>query len=428
MTHPDLILAGRLIDGSGAPPLERQAIVLREGRIEAVLPQSDLMRTQREGAAVLDLGAATVLPGLIDTHVHLNFNAGPNHDVVRRALEQESDARLALRSIANAQAHLAGGVTTVRDVGGRGFVALTVRDAVRDGLVLGPRIQASGPAITTTRGHLNYLGAVANNAEEMRRWAREILDAGADFIKLCASGGIMTAESDPMASQYTTAELREAVDEAEGRGTLVAAHVLASEALQRCVEAGVRSIEHCLWQDEPGVYRFQPAVAEEMRRKGIIAGLTFAGVSQTRYKTERLGMAANPDMGIWQARLAKRYVMEREMIDSGVRYVLHSDAGVRETPFGSFWLILATACFELGITPLEAIRAATSTPAALMGLEGEVGTIAAGRRADLLVVEGDPAERIEALAEVSRVLRDGQVVVEQGVARLPGAGKSHYNG
>lgn len=412
--RPDLILAGRLIDGTGAPPQDRQALVLQDGRIAAVVPQSDLSRTQREDAQVLDLGDATVLPGLIDTHAHLTFNAGPNHDVVRGAVESESDARLALRSMANAQAHLAGGVTTIRDTGGRGFLTLAVRDAIRDGLVLGPRLQVSGPAITTTRGHLNYLGAVANSAAEMRDWARRVLDAGADFIKLCATGGIMTAESDPLGSQYTVDELREAVDEAETRGTLVAAHVLASEALERCVRAGVRSIEHCLWQDEPGVFRFQPQLAAEMKEKGIFAGLTFAGVSQSRYKEHLYGAGSGADMGVWQQRLLHRYVAERELVASGVRYVLHSDAGVRETPFGTFWLTLATAVFELQISPLEAITAATSSPAELMGLSQEVGALLPGRRADLLVVEGDPSERIELLARPKFVLLDGQVVAEEG--------------
>lgn len=415
MPHrPDLILAGRLIDGTGAPPAERQALVLREGRIEAVIPQSDLSRTHREGAKVLDLGEATVLPGLIDTHAHLTFNAGPNHEVVRGAVEGESDGRLALRSMANAQAHLAGGVTTIRDTGGRGFLTLAVRDAIRDGLVLGPRLQVSGPAITTTRGHLNYLGAIADSAVELRQWARQVLDAGADFIKLCATGGIMTAESDPLGSQYTVEELCEVVDEAEARGTLVAAHVLASEALERCIQAGVRSIEHCLWQDEPGVFRFQPELAAQMREKQIFAGLTFAGVSQARYKELQLGAGTGADMGVWQQRLVNRYAAEREMIASGVRYVLHSDAGVRETPFGSFWLTLATAVFELQISPLEAISAATASPAALMGLADEVGTLVSGRRADLLVVDGDPTEKIELLSRPRSVLLNGKVVAENG--------------
>ncbi len=413
--RPDLILAGRLIDGTGAAPLENMALVLREGRIQAVVPQADLTRTQWEGAAVLDLGPATVLPGLIDTHVHLTFTAGPNHEVVRHAVSTESEARLALRCLANGQAHLAAGVTTVRDTGGRGFVTLAVRDAFNEGLVLGPRTRASGPAITTTRGHLNYLGAIANSAAEVRQRAREVLDAGADFVKLCATGGIMTAESDPMGSQYTEAELREAVDEAESRGTLVAAHVLASEALERCVRAGVRSIEHCLWQDTPGEYTFQPELAREMREKGIFAGLTFAGISQQRYWEHRLGREPSPDMGPWLKRLANRYAAEREMIASGVRYVLHSDAGVRETPFGAFWLIPATACFELQISPLEAITACTATAADLLGVGEEVGALQAGKRADLLVVDDNPAERIEALSAPRLVLRDGCAVARDRV-------------
>lgn len=412
---PDLILAGLLIDGTGTPPRERQALLLRSGAIETVVPQADLTATQRQGRTVLDLGDATVLPGLIDTHCHLTFNAGPNHDVVRRGVVEESDARLALRAVANAQAHLARGVTTLRDVGGRGFLTLAMRDAVREGLVLGPRMQVSGPAISTTRGHLNYLGAIANSAEELRRVATEILDAGADLVKLCATGGIMTAESDPVGSQYTTEELRAAVEVAESRGTLVAAHVLASEALVRCVEAGVRSIEHCMWQETPGVYRFQPEIAAVMREKGIFAGLTFAGLGQARYLEQKFGKAPREDMGVWRGRMESRYAAEREMVASGVRYVLHSDAGVRETPFGAFWLTLATACFELHLSPLQAIAATTSTAAALLGWEDRVGTLEPGKCADLLVVERNAAQVIEALSEPKLVLLNGRIVAENGV-------------
>lgn len=417
---PDLILADNLIDGTGAPPRTRQALRLRDGRIAAIVPQSELSRTDLQGASVLDLGAATVLPGLIDTHVHLTFNAGTNHEIVRRAVSEESDARLALRALANAQAHLAGGVTTVRDVGGRGFVTLAVRDAIRDGLALGPRMQASGPAITTTGGHLNYLGAIADGDEALRQRSGEVLDAGADFIKLCATGGVMTAESDPMTCQYSTAALRGAVEVAEGRGTLVAAHVLAGPGVERCVAAGVRSLEHCLWQDAPGEFRFQPDVAAEMRAKGIFAGLTFAGIAQARYREHALGYQPAEDMGPWRARMEARYAAEREMIASGVRYVLHSDAGVRETPFGAFWLILAAACFELSLSPLEAIRATTSTPAALMGLEREVGTLEPGKRADILSVEGDPSESVDALAVPGVVILNGRLVARNGVLEHTG--------
>lgn len=418
MTPPDLILADTLIDGTGAAPLRRAALLLHQGRIQQVLSQADLSRTQREGV-VLDLGAASVLPGLIDPHVHLTFNAGPNHEVVRRAITEESDARLVARAVANAQAHLAGGVTTVRDVGGRGFLTLAVRDAVRDGIVVGPRMRVSGPAITTPRGHLNYLGAIARNAEELRARAREVLDAGADFVKLCATGGIMTAESDPIAPHFTEAELREAVEEAEGRGTLVAAHVLSFAGLEPCVRAGVRSIEHCAWQDAPGEYRFRPEVAAEMREKGYFAGFTFAGIGQARYRAQVLGLPGE-DLGVWQQRLENRFASERQTIAAGVRYVLHSDAGVRGTPFGEFWLVLAAACYELDLPPLEAIRAVTATAAALLGWDAEVGSLQPGRRADLLVVDGNPAEEIAALRAPRLVLKDGHVVARDGALVLSG--------
>jgi imidazolonepropionase-like amidohydrolase len=285
-------------------------------------------------------------------------------------------------------------------------------------------MRVSGPAITTTRGHLNYLGAIANSREEMRQRATEVLDAGAHFVKLCATGGIMTAESEPLGLQYTTDELAAAVDVAESRSTLVAAHVLASEAVERCVDAGVRSIEHCLWQDGPGEFRFRPEVARRMRERGVYAGLTFAGIAQARYREHVLGRTSAEDMGVWRARMEARYATEREMIASGVRYVLHSDAGVRETPFGEFWLIPASACFELGISPLEAITAVTGTAAALLGMSDEVGTLEVGKRADLLIVDGDPAANIEALGRTRVVLLDGanQAIRPPGYMKVAPAG------
>jgi imidazolonepropionase-like amidohydrolase len=412
---PTVVLAGVLIDGTGAEPRLHQALLLQDGRITGVLPQAELTRTQTQDAVVLDAGDAAVLPGLIDTHVHVTLSADKNHELVRKQVTTENEARLALRGIANARAHLAGGVTTIRDVGGPGFVTLSVRDAIRDGLVLGPRMRASGPAISTTTGHLNFFGSIANSAAEMRARAAEVLDAGADLVKLCATGGIMTAESSPMGSQYTVEELRQAVKVAESRGTLVAAHVLASDGLRRCVEAGVRSIEHCLWQDEPGEFHFDQAVGAVMREKKIFAGLTFAAISQVRYWEHALGRRPAEDMGKWVTLLVNRYAAEREMIAAGVKYVLHSDAGVRETPFGTFWLIPATACFELALSPLEAIRAVTSSAAELMGLDQEIGTLAPGYRADLLIVKESPAEQIGALERPGTVLLNGRVVARDGV-------------
>ena len=414
-----LILCGALIDGTGAEPREREALLLDGERIAWAGAQADLTRSIREGAEVLDLESSFLLPGLIDAHVHLTFNAGPDHATVRRALETESDTELTLRAVSNAQAHLAGGVTTVRDVGGRGFLTLAVRDAMNAGQVLGPRVRVAGPAITPTRGHLHYLGAVADGEEAVRRRAEEVLEAGADLVKVCATGGIMTAESDPLQVHYTTRELRAAVEAAERRGALVAAHALALEGVSRCVDAGVRSIEHCMWQEAPGEYCFRPEVAARMKEQGVIAGLTYAGLGQARYREEVLSQAAGADLGAWKERMERRYAAERAMIDAGVRYVLHSDAGVRETPFGAFWLILASACYELKLSPLEAIRAVTETAAELLGMGDRLGVLAPGKLADLVAVRENPAERIEALARPALVLRGGRIVARSGSIELP---------
>lgn len=421
LSDPDIVLAGSMIDGTGAEPRPDVALLLHLGRLDRIIPREALSPGMIQGARVLDLSGSTVMPGMIDTHAHLTFSALDSHDAVRKQVSGESDATLALRALRNGLAHLAAGVTTLRDTGGRGFVTLDVRDAIASGLAPGPRIQASGPAITTTGGHLNYLGLIADGAEALRAACIQVMDRGADYIKLCATGGIMTAESDPMRPQYDTAALAGAVAVAEERGTLVAAHSLSAEALVQCVEAGVRSIEHCLWQDEPGIFRFRPEVADVMIQKNIFAGLTFAGIAQMRFRSRVLGQSVPDDLGVWMTRLEARYGAEKEMLARGVRYVLHSDAGVRETPFGAFWLIPASACYELELTPLQAIRAITQSPAELMQISEDVGTLEPGKVADFLVYEKSPADKIRNIQSPRAVFQSGRLTVDAGslILRTP---------
>jgi imidazolonepropionase-like amidohydrolase len=415
--RPDLILADRLIDGVSPEPLERRALFLRDGRIVAILPQCEVTRSHRQGAAEIEIEDGTVLPGLSDTHVHLTLTGGPTDESVTGPATTESDAIQALRAVANAQAHLAAGVTTVRDVGCRGYTTFAVRDLINQRLLVGPRIQASGPPITTPTGHMHYMGCIATNADEIRSRAEEVLDRGADLVKTCATGGVLTAGSNPMDLQYTAAELREVVLAAEARGKIVAAHALAAEGVRRCVEAGVRSIEHCRWQVEPGRHVFPSDLAETIIAKDIFAGITFATISQVGYRQDVL-----KQQDVWvkfsRERLNDRFAAEREMIAAGVKYVVHSDAGVTHTPFGEFWKSVGAARYELRLSPLEAIRAVTGSPAALMGLHKEVGTLEVGKRADLLCVHGNPGVTIEDLRNTLLVLQDGAVTAEAGHIRL----------
>jgi imidazolonepropionase-like amidohydrolase len=413
-----ILRVGQVIDATGQAPLRDGEIVIDGGRVRSIGPAGSF----RAGAAdeVREHPGATALPGLIDSHVHLTFNAGASHDEVRGCLAAETDAQLFIRALRNARAHLEGGVTALRDCGGRGMVTVAVRDAVRDRALGFPRIAACGPALTTRGGHLHYLGCVVEGVGEVRAAARRVLDGGADFVKICATGGIMTAESDPLRTQYSPEELRAAVEEAAARSTLVAAHALCREGVERCIAAGVRSIEHCLWQTGPGEYDFDPAGAARMREQGITAGLTFAAISQAGYWAAR-GAAPTPDLGPWQARIANRFRAERQMVDAGVPYTVHSDAGVRDTPFGRFWVCLAAMAHELELAPMDVIRAATTSPARLLGWEQEIGTLQPGKRADILVVDGDPLAGLEALAQVREVYLDGQVVAGATDASPPPA-------
>ena len=170
-----------------------------------------------------------------------------------------------------------------------------------------------------------------------------------------------------------------------------------------------------MMQVETGVYEFHSTLAAAIREQGLYAGFTFAGLSRARYREEMLGETVAEALGPWRSRMEARYATERRLIDSGIRWVLHSDSGVRGTPFGSFWLSIASASFELGVSPLAALHAVTSTAAELLGLAEEVGTIEPGKRADLLVVSGDPSIDLGCLKHPRYVLLGGRIAAMNGI-------------
>jgi imidazolonepropionase-like amidohydrolase len=272
MTLPDLVLsADWLIDGTGAAPRRRPRLTVRAGRIHAV-------------AADVPGGVAfpgcTILPGLIDTHVHLAFDAGPTHAAVVAGLRGLDEPALTARALANGQKALRAGVTTVRDCGSPFWVGQIVRDAVRRGHVAGPDVVACGSPITTAGGHLHYLGTLAATAAEVRVAAERLLDGPArvDALKVIATGGNMTPGSDRLACQYDEAALRAAVEVGRRHGAATAAHVLCRAAIGPCSAAGVRTLEHCLWRvgPGPGDFAFDPELARQLVDRGQYAGFTMS--------------------------------------------------------------------------------------------------------------------------------------------------------
>jgi imidazolonepropionase-like amidohydrolase len=397
---PDLLLTSdRLFDGTGGPTRQRPFIHLSGESIATVAGEPPPCPAER-----LDFPGCTVLPGLIDTHVHLVFCAAESNEAVVEQVERETDEELLIRALANAKAALRAGVTTVRDCGGRHRVVQEARDRIRRGEAEGADVLACGMPITTRTGHCHWLGLVAETAGEVYRAGERMLAEGADFLKVMATGGNMTPSSDPMKAQYDAATLTRLADLGRSARRHTAAHVLSRAGLPAAVAARVRTVEHCDWRVEEYRYEFDPELARRMIDQRQYAGLTMTGITRRAFLSQG-------SQGITPAarRLDMRFECERRMIEFGVPFTLHSDAGVRLTPIDTFAQGLRAAVIELRLTPAEAIRAATATAAEAIGL-ADRGRVAAGLRADLLVVEGNPLGDIRCLERVQAVFQAGRRV------------------
>jgi imidazolonepropionase-like amidohydrolase len=390
---PLVLIGGSLIDGIGAEPVTGRAVVVEAGRITAVVADAQAPRGER-----VDLAGHTLLPGLINCHVHLCL--GAEADPVR-PLRDEPLGVTVIKALLRARESVEAGVTTVRDLGGREYAEISVRRAINEGWAPGPRILAAGKAICMTGGHGWWIGREADGPDDSRRAVREQLKAGADVIKLIATGGVMTPGVEPGASQLTSEEMRAAVDEARRAGRRTAAHAQGSDGIAAAVEAGITTIEHGIFLTEEIVSRMKGRgtylVATLNAPAAISAGGLAAGIPDYMVRKSDAVVPAH----IASFQLARRV---------GVPIAAGSDAGTPLNRHGDYATELELMV-KHGMSPLEAIRAATSVAAEALGLGAETGRIAPGLAADLLAVAGNPAERIGALAEVRMVLARGHVAV-----------------
>ena len=389
-----LVLSGaRIIDGTGAEPVRGRSVVVEKGVIAAVVDDARAPRGSR-----MDLAGHTLLPGLINCHVHLCL--GGEADPVR-PLREEPLATTAIKALVRARQTAEAGVTTVRDLGGREYVEIAVRRAIQDRLIDGPRIVAAGRPVCMTGGHGHWLAREADGPDDARRAVREQLKAGADVIKIIATGGVMTPGVEPGSPQLTLEEMRAAIEEASRAGRRTAAHAMAATGIRDAIAAGITSIEH-------GIYLTEEIVAH-MRRDGtflvptlnapaaIAAGGLAAGIPDFMVRKSELVVPPH----VASFRLAHR---------SGVRIAAGADSGTPLNFHGSL-LPELSLMVKYGMTPLEAIRAATTTAADCLGLGQALGRVAPGYAADLIAVAGDPAERIEALGDLRLVLVNGRIIL-----------------
>jgi len=404
------IRAGRLVDVEQGVVLRDQVILVRGERIEAVQPAGAGIP---KGARVIDLSAYTVTPGLIECHGHpadMLEEANPAYPL------STSEAQIAYLGALHSRESLMAGFTTVRSVGNyRAFVDVALRDAINDGWIIGPRMQVAGAYITTSMGGGEMTGAardvtlpvgmrvgVADTPDEVRMRVREILQGGADFIKIIATGAVLTGGTKPGVAEFSEEEMKAAVDEANKYGTFVAAHAHGAEGIKMAVRAGVRSIEHgSLMDDEaialmkqhgtwlvPDIYNGD-YIDSIGRRDGWTAEVLRKNTETTEAQREGF----------------------RKAVAAGVNIAYGTDTGVYPFPMEAWQLAYMV---KYGMTPMQAIQSATISAARLLRWEDRVGSISPGKYADLIAVEGDAMADLRSFRSVGFVMKGGIAVKLEG--------------
>jgi imidazolonepropionase-like amidohydrolase len=402
---PLLIKAGRVFDGIAARALERAYVLVEGDTIAAVGPQADLAGSAGRFAQEIDLGAeATVLPGLINMHTHMSFSASAE---ILRDHQQESYETKLIRAVENLQTALRTGVTTVRDCGTLNGIAFAVRAAVESGTMVGPRVIASGCGITTTGGHLWFNGIEADGEVEVRRAVRAQAKAGADFIKVFATGGNSTPGTNPLAAQYTAAEMCALTEEARRLGKRVASHAHGTPGVYTSIAARVTTIEHCTFLQPTGV-QYEPEQGRRIADAGIyVCPTVFQGRSKLFPRDPE--QLTSPDRDFLVQREA-RFRMLRQMVEQNIRIVSGSDAGVAFNTFSDYPADLILTVEGADLSPVFVLKSATSVAAEALGRD-DLGVIAPGKAADLLAVRGNPLQDMRALTQPTLVVSRGRVVV-----------------
>jgi imidazolonepropionase-like amidohydrolase len=389
---PQVLRAPLLVDGSGAEPVRDAALWLENGRVAYAGPAAGLP-AGADVARVLDLPGCTLLPGLVDVHVHLVASGGPDmaSDI------PSSPAGRTVAAVVNARRQLERGVTLVRDLGAPGDEAIAVARAVDAGEVEGPRVVAAGPAVTMTGGHIPYLGRIADGVEDVRHAVRANAAMGARCIKVVATGGVLTRGLDPREAAYTQAELDAMVDEAHRLGLRVAAHAIGEGGVLAALRAGVDSVEHGMFLDRATVEAFLAAGARYTPTFSAPQGI-LGGPAVPAWIKDRARPAAEAQVASFRA-----------AVEAGVKVVAGTDAGTPDNPHGGVAHEVAFMV-RAGFDPLLALRAATGEAADLLGVDDR-GVLRPGAAADVLAVDGDPVADVAALARPAAVFQDGRRVV-----------------
>jgi len=374
--------------------LVKDAVILVEnGRFTSVGKNIEVPK----GAEIIDLKGRTVLPGIIDAHIHCLLDAsGDPHS----SMEKENEAVTLIKAQKALERTLKSGVTYVRDLGGTKYFDIGLRDAVNNGLIKGPRMQVAGKLITMTGGHGHEMGREADGVFETRKAAREQLKAGVDIVKIMATGGVMTRGVEPGSPQLTMEEIRAAVEEAHKASRKTATHAQGTVGIKNAIKAGIDSIEHGFFLDQEAV--------DMMKEKGTFLVATLVAPYWIIEKGVENGV---PEFAVEKSKkIIKEHFASFEFaFKNDVKIAMGTDAG---TPFNehgknTYELKLMV---EAGMPTIKAIKAATLGGAELLDIKEDFGSLEKGKVADMVIVDGNPIENIEDIFKVESVYKDGKEV------------------